>query len=78
MLNVRKMRKLIITGLFGVAVGKYLNNHFELTSGAAAFLETLFNYNDFEGLAFFILTTAVSLFIMFKLYKLLTVKTDIE
>ena len=52
-MNVRKTRKLIIMGLFGLAVGKYLNNRFELTSGAASFLETLFNYNDFEGLAFF-------------------------
>ena len=77
-MNLRKTRKLIITGLFGLAIGKYLNNRFELTSGAASFLETLYNYNDLVGLAFFILSTSVSLFIMYKLYKLLTIKTDIE
>ena len=77
-MNLRKTRKFIITGLFGLAIGKYLNNRFELTSGAASFLETLYNYNDFVGLALFILSTAGSLFIMYKLYKLLTIKTDIE
>ena len=73
-----KTFKLMIICLLGLAVGKYLNNRFELSSGAASFLEDLYDYNELVGLAFYILSTAILLFIMYKLYKLLTIKTDIE
>ena len=57
-------------------VVQYLAKRFDITSGFTSLLINLLEYNEFIGLAFYILTTTVLLFFMYQLYKLLKIDYD--
>ena len=54
----------------------YISKRFDITSGATSFLKNLLEYNEFIGLAFYISSTTVLLFFMYKFYKIL--KSDYD
>ena len=67
---------MVIPGLVALVVVQYLAKRFEFTSGFTSLLINLLEYNEFIGLAFYILTTTVLLFFMYQLYKLLKIDYD--
>jgi len=66
----------VIPGLVALVVVQYLSKRFEFTSGYTSFLKNLLEYNEFIGLAFYILSTSVLLFFLYQFYKLIKIDYD--
>ena len=71
-----KARNFLILGLIVLVIVQYFSKRFEFTSGYTSFLRDLLEYNEFIGLTFYILSTSVLLYFLYKFYKLL--KNDYE